>query len=77
MENLLNNHGVPVDVVRSDIKRSLDESKAIYWQRMCGYPHLWSASTKCVHCGDWWMHGVLNNLAFVCDKCKKKCQNTK
>lgn len=72
MDNLINKLGVPVSLVKEDIKKSLDQSKAVYFQRLMGYTHLWSATTRCTKCGEWWMWGVRNNLEFVCDKCKRK-----
>lgn len=64
-------NGVLAEVVREDIKRSLEESRAIYFQRITGaMPYLWSATTRCLKCGEWWMWGVRSNLDFTCDKCK-------
>ena len=71
INELIQNHGVDRDVMREDLKNSLDESRAIYFQRITGaMPHLWSATTRCVKCGVWWMWGIRENLDFTCGKCK-------
>lgn len=53
-----------------DLKKGLEESQRIYHWRMQGYTGLWSATTRCIICGDWWMWGVENNLNFTCSKHK-------
>ena len=70
MDNILKHQGLPVSLVKEDLKKSLDESRSVYFQRLAGYTHLWSATTRCGKCGAWWMWGIKNNLDFVCDKCK-------
>lgn len=57
--------------IRDDLAESLSTSRSIYWQRLAGFTHLWSASTRCIVCGDWWMWGIQDNLRFICPNCKK------
>lgn len=67
----MNNQGVLASVVKEDLKKSLDQSRSVYLQRITGaMPHLWSATTRCTKCQKWWMWGVKDNLDFVCDDCK-------
>jgi hypothetical protein len=54
--------------VRADLARSLEQSKGIYFQRIAGMTDLWSATTRCLKCGEWWMWGVKDNLNYTCAK---------
>lgn len=55
-----------VEGLRKTIGVQLEDSKKIYFQRMRGETRLWSASTRCLMCGKWWLWGVRDNLNFIC-----------
>lgn len=50
------------------LKEQLTVSRRIYHDRIDG-ADLWSAATRCLVCGDWWLWGVKDNLDFTCPKC--------
>lgn len=58
-----------------DIKEQLKISKDIYELRKKGLTTEWSASTKCLLCGAWWLWGIEDNLYFTCGDCVERIKD--